>query len=648
MHPTPKDHLLDLFNQGPVVVYTCRPSGDFAATSISDNITAQLGYEPREFLDDPGFWADHIHPGDRQRVLASVARLFEEESYSHEYRFLHRDGSYRWMHEQLELARDEQGKPLEIVGYWLDVTNRKEVEEELRRKENQFRSLVESAPDAMVIVDVQGKIVLTNAQTEKLFGYERGEILGENVEILLPAAVRNQHVAERRNYHSRPEVRPMGKGSDLAGRRKDGSEFPVDIALSPVESENEPLVAASVRDVTERHRAAEEKGRLEARLFEAQKMQAVGVLAGGIAHDFNNILGSIVLFAELAKSQLQETPEAEQSLNQVLRASARAKDLVRQILAFGRGEEPELKPVPAEKVVKEALNLLRSSVPAGIEVRQTISPDCGGILADATQMHQLIVNLCTNACQAMESSGGLMEIDLGSIEVDSQFARQHAELQTGPHVRLTVRDNGAGIDPAIQARVFDPFFTTKEVGAGTGLGLAVVHGIVKSHHGAIDLRSEPGEGTQVAVYLPQLEDEAVTQPKDAEASTVGSEHILFVDDEEMLAEVTRLTLERLGHKVTTRVNSVEALNLFRAQAWNFDLVISDVTMPKMNGIELARKLLEIRPDIPIILATGFSDLIKPKEAASIGIREVLNKPYSLRDLGTTIRRVLDKAEEPAN
>ena len=648
MHATPKEHLLDLFNQGPVVVYTCRPSGDFAATSISDNITAQLGYEPREFLDDPRFWVDHIHPGDRQRVLAGVGRIFEEESYSHEYRFLHRDGSYRWMHDQLELARDEQGKPLEMVGYWLDVTNRKEVEEELRRKEKQFRSLLESAPDAIVIADSEGKIVLTNAQTEKLFGYERGEIVGEKVELLLPAAVRDKHVAERRKYHSAPKVRPMGNGSDLAGRRKDGSEFPVDVSLSPIDTENGTLVAASVRDVTERHRAAEEKRRLEARLFQAQKMQAVGVLAGGIAHDFNNILGSIVLFVELAKSQLQEPPEAEKSLNQVLRASARAKDLVLQILAFGRGEEPELKPVSAEKVVKEALNLLRSSVPAGIEVRQNISPDCGGILADATQMHQVIVNLCTNACQAMERSGGLMEIDLRPIEVDSQFIQRHPELQTGPYVRLTVRDNGTGIDPAIQDRVFDPFFTTKEVGAGTGLGLAVVHGIVKSHHGAIDLRSEPGEGTQVAVYLPQLEGEVVTQPADTEANPAGSEHILFVDDEEMLAEVSRLTLEKLGHKVTTQVSSVEALNLFRAQAWNFDLVISDVTMPKMNGIELARKLLEIRPDIPIILATGFTDLIKPDEAASIGIREVLNKPYSLRDLGETIRRVLDKPEEPDN
>ena len=629
-----------------MVVYTCRPSGNFGAISVSDNITAQLGYEPREFLDTPGFWADHIHPDDRQRATGGVGRLFEEGSYSHEYRFLHRDGSYRWMHDQLELVRDKQGKPIEMVGYWLDITTSKEVQENLRNKEAESRSVVESAPDAIVIADSQGKIVRINKQTERLFGYERGEILGENVEILLPAAVRDRHVSERQRFHAKPEVRSMGNGSDLAGRRKDGSEFPVDIGLSPVESEHGTLVAASIRDVTERHRATEEKGRLEARLFEAQKMQAVGVLAGGIAHDFNNILASIVLFIEIARSELHNPPEAEKSLNQVLKASARAEELVRQILAAGRGEELELKRISAEEVIQEALSLLLFSMPAGIEVRQTISPECGTILADATQIHQVIANLCTNAWQVMEHSGGLMEIDLRAVEVDTQFARRHAELHSGPYVRLTIRDSGAGIDPAIQARVFDPFFTTKEV--GTGLGLAVVRGIVQSHHGAIDLQSEPGKGTEMVVYLPRLERVGVTRPAAAEARPAGSKHILFVDDDEMLTEASRLILESMGHRVTAWANSVEALNLFRAQPRKFDLVISDVRMPMMNGIELARKLLKIRPDIPIILATGFTDLIKPEEITSIGVREVLHKPYSLRDLGTTIRRVLDEPAEPGD
>ena len=315
-------------------------------------------------------------------------------------------------------------------------------------------------------------------------------------------------------------------------------------------------------------------------------------------------------------------------------------------MAAGRGEELELKRISAEEVIQEALSLLLFSMPAGIEVRQTISPECGTILADATQIHQVIANLCTNAWQVMEHSGGLMEIDLRAVEVDTQFARRHAELHSGPYVRLTIRDSGAGIDPAIQARVFDPFFTTKEV--GTGLGLAVVRGIVQSHHGAIDLQSEPGKGTEMVVYLPRLERVGVTRPAAAEARPAGSKHILFVDDDEMLTEASRLILESMGHRVTAWANSVEALNLFRAQPRKFDLVISDVRMPMMNGIELARKLLKIRPDIPIILATGFTDLIKPEEITSIGVREVLHKPYSLRDLGTTIRRVLDEPAEPGD
>ncbi len=392
----------------------------------------------------------------------------------------------------------------------------------------------------------------------------------------------------------------------------------------------------------------ETEERLQAQLRHSQKMETIGTLAGGIAHDFNNVLTPILGYASMA---LQDTPSESRThsdLQHVVSAGKRAKELVSQILAFSRRSEPERKPIQIAFIVTEALKLLRSSLPSTIEVPRNIDPNCGTVLADATQIHQVVMNLCTNAFHAMRESGGILEVNLDVVEVGDALARPHAKLALGPYVRLTVSDSGHGMDPETRDRVFEPFFTTKGVGKGTGLGLSVVHGIVVSHGGEITVYSEPGLGTTFHVYLPRSEapaEERKPAGSAAEVVITGSERVLVVDDDEEVARMAEQMLKRLGYTVTVRTNSVEARDTFLAHPERFDIVITDQTMPQLTGLELAQELLRARPDIPIILISGFSELITRAKIEKIGIRHYIMKPLVGGELAAAIRQVLDKKEE---
>jgi len=396
-----------------------------------------------------------------------------------------------------------------------------------------------------------------------------------------------------------------------------------------------------IRDINERKEAEEATAKLEAQLHQAQKIKAIGTLAGGIAHDFNNILAAILGYTELTMYDLPEGSLARANLEQALKAGMRAKNLVQQILTFSRKSEQERRPVQIHLIVKEALKLLRSSLPATIEIRQNIDTKCGVVLADPTQIDQVMMNLCTNAYHAMHERGGVLEVSLNVFEIDAAFARTHANLQEGSYVRLTVSDTGHGMDRATMERIFEPFFTTKAVGDGTGMGLATVHGIVTSHDGAITVHSEPEKGSTFHVYFPRLDSILQPEAQTTEPVPRGKERILFVDDEEQLVRMGQQMLERLGYHVTVRTSSVEAVEAFRAQPDRFDLVITDQTMPNMTGVELAKELMRIRPDVPIILTTGFSEVVTPQEAKNAGIREYIMKPVVARDLAQAIRQVLD-------
>jgi signal transduction histidine kinase/ActR/RegA family two-component response regulator len=395
------------------------------------------------------------------------------------------------------------------------------------------------------------------------------------------------------------------------------------------------------RDITERKIAEEEKTKLQSQLQQVQKMESMGTLAGGIAHEFNNILGIIVGNTELAMDDVPELNPARHNLEEIRTASIRARDVVKQILAFSRQTPQEMKPVRIISIIKESLKLLRSSIPTTIEIHQNISSESDTVRADPTQINQVLINLCTNAIHAMGEKGGVLEVSLENILLDAGSATHYHDLSSGKYVRLTVNDTGHGIEPKVLKRIFDPYFTTKGVGEGSGMGLSVVHGIIKSHGGSISVSSEPGKGTVFHVLFPCIEDKPEPNVEIALEVSGGNESVLFVDDEKAMVDAIQPMLERLGYKVTARTSSIEGLEAFRANPDRFDLVITDFTMPNMTGMELAKELFKLRSDIPIILCTGYSEHINEDKAKRSGIRAFVVKPVVMDEIANTIRKVLD-------
>jgi signal transduction histidine kinase len=380
----------------------------------------------------------------------------------------------------------------------------------------------------------------------------------------------------------------------------------------------------------------------ERQLQQVLKIQAIGTLAGGIAHDFNNILFPIIGYTELTMDEVSEDSVAHKNLQEILKAANRAKLLVQQILTFSRQSGQERKPIKVQYIIREALDLLRASIPASIEIIHNIDDRCSPVMGDATQIHQVIMNLCTNAYHAMQDKGGRLEVILSEVDVGYEETIEKIGMQPGRHLQLLVKDEGCGMDSAVMDRIFEPYYTTKEQGKGTGLGLSVIHGIVKNHAGDIAVRSSPGKGTTFKVYLPIIEDaDIATEFEPSNGSARGHERILLIDDEAQIVSMEQQMLENLGYQVTARTDSVEALKEFSQQPQSFDLVITDMTMPQMTGDELAQKLLSIKPDIPVILCTGFNEDITEEKALSMGIQKFVMKPVIKNDLATTIRTVLD-------
>jgi PAS domain S-box-containing protein len=382
--------------------------------------------------------------------------------------------------------------------------------------------------------------------------------------------------------------------------------------------------------------------KMETQLQQAQKMEAIGTLAGGVAHDFNNVLSPIIGYAEMTIIDAPENSTVRKNLNEILRSALRARDLVQQILTFSRQQDQELKPLKVQIAVREALKLIRSSLPTTIGIIQNIEEDCGLVMADPTQIHQIVMNLCTNAYHAMDETGGTLEVNLKEVEL-TVYDLTGLDMEPGPYLCLKVSDTGHGMEQSVVERIFDPYFTTKEKDRGTGLGLAVVHGIVKSYKGDIKVYSELGKGTVFHVYLPRIKGADVSpESVPAKALPTGHESVLLVDDEEQIVSLEKQMLERLGYHVTARTSSIDALEEFREQPDKFDIVITDMTMPNMTGVRLAADLIKIRPDIPIAICTGFSEKISREKAYVLGIKAFLTKPIVMLELATTIRKILDE------
>jgi len=393
-------------------------------------------------------------------------------------------------------------------------------------------------------------------------------------------------------------------------------------------------------EIEERKHAAKQKESLQKQLIQSQKMEAIGTLAGGIAHDFNNILSAIIGYTEISLADAPKHSDLQGNLNNLLKAGFRGRELTKQILTFSSQSEFESKPIRVGPLVKECIKFLRASLPATIEIRQNLKSNAT-VMADPTLIHQVIMNLCTNAAHAMHEKGGILNIRLAEVELDSDFASGYQDVFPGKFLRLSVDDTGCGIPSDTVDHIFEPFFTTKEKGEGTGMGLSVVHGIVKKYHGLITVSSDPEKGTGFNVFLPVIETNAISDNDKEEIPLSGTERILFVDDEYFQVDLGKIIFERLGYEVVTKTNSLKALELFRKNPDGFDLVIADMIMPNLPGDKLAKELIAIRPDIPIIICTGYSEQLEAEKAKSSGIKATVMKPLLIQEIAKTVREVLD-------
>ena len=592
------------------------------------NACDSLGYSQAELLNMSIFDIDSVI--DREMWPHAWQTLCDDGSVTFEGQHRRKDGTFFPVEVTATLIEFEGCcYSLALIK---DITEQKRVYESLRTAQFVF----DKAPLGIFLIRDGGDITNVNDHACLYLGYSREELCQMNV-LEFDRGYSPQEIDE---IWLRQQQLQGIDAFETIHRRKDGTDIPVEVSGILLEFDNVPYSVSFVKDISERKEAEKQRIKMEAQMREAQKMESLGTLAGGIAHDFNNILGAILGYAELSQLICPADSNLRDYITHINKAGHRAKELVQQILLFSRQGSSEKRLVDVSRVVDEALKLIKASLPANIEIFASIPQNLAPVFANEIHIHQIVMNLCTNAYHAMKSAGGMLNVGLTTVTIQNYDAKSFPEMNPGDYLKLYISDTGCGIPPDLINRIFDPYFTTKPTGEGTGLGLSTIHGIVKDHGGEIKVYSEVGIGTTFHVFLPTADATVETAVEKVELLPTGSGCILFVDDEKSLIDLGRDLLTRLGYQVETRASGIDAIEAFRVDPQKFDLVISDMTMPKMTGDEMVRQIRAIRPDIPIILCSGFSERIHSQATDTIGISAVLMKPVIYADLAHTVHRVL--------
>jgi PAS domain S-box-containing protein len=596
---------------------------------------SQLGFADGEVPGRYEEWKNRLHPEDRELALTAVEDYVEgrRADYDVEFRLRHRDGSWRSILSRAKLTRDETGTPVRIMGCHIDITERK-------RTEARFRRLVDSNAQGVMFFRTNGEITDANDAYLRLTGYSRADLEAGRMNWIAMTAP--EFADTCRSCVAEITARGVCAPFEKECIRKDGSHVPVLISAASFEDSPEEGVAFAV-DLTERKR-------LEQQFLRSQRMESIGTLAGGIAHDLNNILCPIMMSVPILRMEIP-AEERERIITTIEMSADRGAQIVKQVLTFGRGLEGEKRPLQIGKLIDEMVKIIHATFPKGIRVESTVAPDLWPILGDSTQMHQVLLNFCINARDAMPA-GGKLRLCARNLVLDANYASMMPGIKPGPYVLLEAGDNGSGIPLEIVERIFDPFFTTKAVGLGTGLGLSTVLGIVKNHGGHIVVNSEPGRGTTFQVYLPASVDSAgaLGASDPAEASPKGSEEcVLVVDDEETVRGAARTVLTAHGYRTLQAADGAEALAIFAQNPAGIALVLTDLMMPLMDGMALIHALRKMKPAMPIIASTGLGEKTRLAELKTLNIHTILTKPYGAAALLQTVHGALHPpAVEPEN